>query len=89
MNSGPDSLIHDTLRRLPVGHADLVIAGTVLFLVFATVGLLVSARGVSPSSGGAPLSTTPDADRKPLPLLALTVLAGLLCGLAVLAFSCC
>jgi hypothetical protein len=70
------------------GQTDLVIVATVLFLVFATCGLIVS------SSGQSSLEAEPAAETQP-PLAArpwrspwrAVIIAGLLCGLVVLAIS--
>jgi hypothetical protein len=69
-------------------QANLVIAATVLFLVFATVGLLVT------SFGEANVEGTPEAQPQAFaanprwrsPMRA-AIIAGLLCGLVVLALS--
>ena len=69
-------------------QANLVIAATVLFLVFATVGFLVT------SFGEANVQATPEAQPQALaakpawrsPMRA-AIIAGLLCGLVVLALS--
>ncbi|HEX4072903.1 MAG TPA: hypothetical protein VHX68_17110 [Planctomycetaceae bacterium] len=69
-------------------QANLVIAATVLFLVFATCGFLIS------SCGEANVQTTPEAEPKAIaanprwrsPMRA-AIIAGLLCGLVVLALS--
>ncbi len=70
-------------------QADLVIAATVLFLVFATCGFIVSSLGL-PRFGSALAGPQPAlaarAWRSPL---RAAIIAGLLCGLVVLALSGC
>jgi len=69
-------------------QANLVIAATVLFLVFATCGFLIG------SFGEANVPATPEAEPQALaanprwrsPMRA-AIIAGLLCGLVVLALS--
>jgi hypothetical protein len=70
------------------GQTDLVIVATVLFLVFATCGLIVSSAGQS--------SREAEPAAKAQSLLAsrpwrspwrAVIIAGLLCGLVVLAIS--
>ena len=68
-------------------QANLVIAATVLFLVFATCGFLVS------SFGEANVQATPEgpqalaANPKWRSPMRAAIIAGLLCGLVVLALS--
>jgi hypothetical protein len=82
-----------TLPLLEIsGHfqADLVIAATVLFLVFATCGFIVSSSGPSRVQPAPAAQTQPSlavrAWRSPL---RAAIIAGLLCGLVVLAISGC
>jgi hypothetical protein len=69
-------------------QADLVIAATVLFLVFATCGFLVSSFGeanVQATPVAQPQASTAKTGwRSPV---RAAIIAGLLCGLVVLALS--
>jgi hypothetical protein len=69
-------------------QADLVIAATVLFLVFATCGFILSASG-QPNAGSivAAEATSPVPARTWRSPLRAAIIAGLLCGLAVLAIA--
>ncbi len=71
-------------------QADLAIGATIVFLIFASWGLFISSRTqpIAPANGRAPV-TPGDSPLKKMPVPALTILTGLLCGLAVLLMSGC
>jgi len=71
-------------------QADMVIAATLLFLVFATFGLIISSQGRTSFGPSAAAQRQPAlATRLWRSPVRAAIIAGLLCGLAVLAISCC
>jgi hypothetical protein len=69
-------------------QADLVIAATLLFLISATFGLILSSHGHASDGSAAQSQTALSAGTWRLPIRA-GIIAGLLGGLAVLVISCC
>jgi hypothetical protein len=80
----PNLLLLQISERL---QADLVVAATVLFLVFATCGFIVSALG-QPGFDSTSEKPQPGVAARPwrFPVRA-GIIAGLVCGLIVLAVS--
>jgi hypothetical protein len=71
-------------------QADLVIAATLLFLVFATFGLIISSQGQTSLGSAAVAQRQPAlATRLWRAPFRAAIIAGLLCGLAALAISYC
>jgi len=68
-------------------QADLVIVATLLFLVFATFGLIVGPQGQAVVTQATAFRPTWMMGLRASPFRA-AIIAGLLCGLVVLAFSC-
>jgi hypothetical protein len=68
-------------------QADLVIAATVLFLVFATFGLIAGPQTQAAVTRAAGFRPTWATGLRASPFRA-AIIVGLLCGLVVLAFSC-
>jgi hypothetical protein len=70
-------------------QGELVIAATLIFLLFAGYGLVVSAGSVDAESQQTADSTPPPSVGGHIPIRAIMIITGLICGLAVLAVAGC
>jgi hypothetical protein len=72
-------------------HGDLVIAATVLFLIFAAYALIVSAHAQRATGQTAERDEIipGDSPRRHLPVASIAIIVGLICAFVILAFAGC